>query len=437
MSNSKLPTEVELVYEVMPCRAMRTDQEPTGTTHPCAYFNQWGTYHSFDYSEDGPPAGGDILRDSVYVGRARLLPEILSGCRKSPIMAVGINPNLPGWYPGRRGSLNPLFDSYKQYAHYFRYRSTAKLELSREDYQAFGGNNADTPFSDFGLNVPLDAQGKATISPRLQRQTMYTTYQGLLDDLAKAMGWPEDKLVVGEDLSYSNMVACPSARWTTRPLPDDPQVPPMTLPQRNGIVSECFRERKHFLRQLFQSLPRVILVFSQNTASAFVNELRSNLIGQIGNDPRVADLMNEEIRLKFADLPNGETLSARVIFSPHITGDPGNFNQARQRVVDQLVEEAQHGNLRYEEALGHLSRPVGSCVFCTMLQIGPCDYANRLTPLPIADIPAPGMLAAGVDGDLIAEKKLQEEMVSRVTPALAGIDVGWTGTDEEGSRIDV
>lgn len=429
MSNSKLPTEVELVYEVMPCRAMRTDQEPTKTPHPCTYFNQWGSYHSFDYREDGPPAAGDILQDSVYVGRARLLPEILSGCRKSPIMAVGINPNLPGWYPNRRGSLNPLFDSYKQYAHYFRYRSTAKLELSREDYLAHGGGVGDSPFSDFELTVAPDAQGRASIAPRLQRQTMYTTYQGLLDDLANEMNWPENQLVVGEDLSYGNMVACPSARWTIRQLDDDPQVPPMTLPQRNGIVSECFRERKYFLRQLFQSLPSVILVFSQNTASAFVNELRSNLIGLVGEDPRVVDLMNHEVRLKYADLPGGDMLSARVIFSPHITGDPGNFNQARQRVVEQLVQEARRGNLRYDEGLGHLARPVGSCVFCTMLQIGPCDYADKLIPLPMADVPVPGLLGAGVALNLLAEKKAQEEMMSQVAPAKSDIDEGWGGTN--------
>jgi hypothetical protein len=36
---------------------------------------------------------------------------------------------------------------------------------------------------------------------------MYVAYQGLLDDLAAEMGWPSGQLVVGEDLSYGNMVA--------------------------------------------------------------------------------------------------------------------------------------------------------------------------------------------------------------------------------------
>src|SRR6202022_3482309 len=60
-SYSRLPTEVELVYEVMPCNAMRVAQEPLGKAHPCTYFRRWGTYHSYDYStvttipRRGPP----------------------------------------------------------------------------------------------------------------------------------------------------------------------------------------------------------------------------------------------------------------------------------------------------------------------------------------------------------------------------------------------
>lgn len=131
MTDIRLPTEVELVYEVMPCNALRTAQEPTGKPHPCTYFRKWGTYHSYDYSEYGPPPEPGVVHLSQYVGRATMLPELLSGCRKAPIMAVGINPNMPGWWSTRRSSLSPMFDDYKQYAHYFRYRSTSKLQLPK------------------------------------------------------------------------------------------------------------------------------------------------------------------------------------------------------------------------------------------------------------------------------------------------------------------
>ena len=141
-----------------------------------------------------------------------------------------------------------------------------------------GGGPTDSPFSDQELDVPIDPQGRRRIPVELQPQTMYSTYQGLLDALAAAMGWPSQQLVVGEDLAYANMVACPSAKWTTRASAADPTLPAMTLSERAGIVTECFRERRYFLRQLFQSLPAVILVFSQSTANAFNNELRDRLV---------------------------------------------------------------------------------------------------------------------------------------------------------------
>src|SRR6516164_5777387 len=93
---SLIPTEVELALEVMPCQADRRAYAPAASPHPCTYFAQWGVYHSFDYATAGPPPGADIRQPSTYCGKTALVPEILSGCRKAPMMAVGINPNLPG-----------------------------------------------------------------------------------------------------------------------------------------------------------------------------------------------------------------------------------------------------------------------------------------------------------------------------------------------------
>src|SRR5262249_48053451 len=156
MADSRLPTEVELIYEVMPCNALRQAQQPLGEIHPCTYFRKWGTYHSYDYSTDGPPSQRGVIQQASYLGRAPLVPEVLSGCRKAPIMAVGTNPTLPGWGPNGRRSLTPLSDDYRQYAHYFRYRAVDKVELSDEDYAAYGGGPHDDPFSTFELNVPTD-----------------------------------------------------------------------------------------------------------------------------------------------------------------------------------------------------------------------------------------------------------------------------------------
>jgi hypothetical protein len=424
---TRLPVEVELAYEVMSCQAMRIAQEPAGRPHPCSYFREWGTYHSYDYTLDVPPPERGISHRTRYVGRAPLVPELLSGCRKAPIMAVGINPNLPGWWAAHRGALNPLFDDYRQYAHYFRYRAHAKLELSRADYERFGGGDHDTPFSDFELDVPEDDHGDRVVEAQLARQKMYDGYQDLLEAVADAMGWPKEKLSVGEDLTYGNMVASASAKWTTKPAVDDPSLPPMTEEQRDGIVTECFRTRKYFLRQLFQSLPPVLLVFSQSTANAFIEEMRDRFVAG-APQPRepLDELMKRTIRLRYGDLPDGRTLEARVIFSPHITGNPRDFAPARDRLIAQLVEEAQAGRLAFNPDTGHLARPPGGCVFCPMLEIGPCDYAAELRP--ISD--APELTAASPLAHLDREKALQGELLAGVVESAPPVGDAWADTDD-------
>ena len=426
---TRLPTEVELAYEVMSCQAMRVEQEPAAAPHPCTYFRKWGTYHSYDYSMDTPPPERGILHETKYVGRAPLVPELLSGCRKAPIMALGINPNLPGWWRGKKGSLNPLFDDYRQYAHYFRYRSLAKLELSPEDYERFGGDPDDTPFTGAELDVPADANGDHTIQVRLQPQKMYEAYQDLLDALAERLGWPDHELTVGEDVTYGNMVASPSAKWTTIPSDTDPLLPPMTVEERNGIVSECFHTRKYFLRQLFQSLPSVLLIFSQSTANAFNGEMQDRFtLGRPKRNESIEDLMHREIRLKYGDLPSGETLDARVIYAPHITGNPKEFGPARDRVIDALAEEAEKGRITYNPATKHLARPPGACVFCPMLEIGPCDYVEELRP--ISD--APVLTADSPVADVLQEKSVQATFRSGVAESGPPLAEAWADTDDLG-----
>jgi hypothetical protein len=430
MSDSKLPTEVELVYELMPCNAMRVAQEPGKSLHPCSYFRKWGTYHSYDYVLDEVPPEPGIIHKTKYVGRAPLVPEMLSGCRKAPIVAVGINPNLPGWWPFSRQALNPLFDNYKQYAHYFRYRAVAKLMLPLQDYEDFGGGPDDTPFSDFELNVPVDEDGNRTVRVEVQRQKMYEAYEWLLFSLAEKMGWANHRLALGEDLAYGNMIGCPSARWTTVPVPEDPTLPPMTVAERTGIVTECFRERGYFLRQLFQSLPAVLLVFSQSTTNALLGELHAQGYKFSEGDPQVGETVDELgeriIRLHYGDLADGSALEARVIFAPHITGNPEQFLPARKRVVRQLVEEANSGNIGLNALTGHLKRSRGACVLCPMLEIGPCDYVDELQPISLT----PALTADSSLPVLQLEKATQISLMGEIKTETTPVEVAWAGSDE-------
>src|SRR4249920_2336412 len=125
------------------------------------------------------------------------------------------------------------------------------------------------------------------------------------------------------------MVACPSAKWINKRDPADPEMPPMSTTEQVGIVAECFHIRRYFLRQLFQSLPRVLLIFSQSTTDAFLGEMAGHITtknAKLGD--RIDDLLQREVRLEYGRI-GAQTLTARVIFSPHITGDPRHFATAR------------------------------------------------------------------------------------------------------------
>jgi hypothetical protein len=430
MPQTHLPLEVELLYETMPCNAMRVAQEPkTPAPHPCAYFRQWGTYHSFDYIIDGPQPKPGIPTRVKYVGRAPLIPEALSGCRKAPIVGVGINPNLPGWARSKRGALNPSFDDYRQYAHYFRYRSTDKLIVKGQAYLDAGGGPHDTPFSNFELNIAPDVEGNRLVEAELDTQTFYRDYQELLRDLAEQMHWANARLSVGEDLAYMNMVACPSARWTTGPIPGEPDLPPMTTAQRDGIVHECYRERRYFLRQLVQSLPRVLLIISQSTAGVFLGEMAGRFTQgnpQAGEDVR--DLLDRDIRLRYGTLPDGSDLEAKVIFSPHFTGTPAAFAQFRPKVLAHLVSAAQEGVLTFNQTTKHLGRSRGACVFCPMLEVGPCDYEDELEPVSLQ----PRFFAVGASNAQIkAEKDTQLNLLAQIEPtARPPIREIWAAAEE-------
>jgi cytosine/adenosine deaminase-related metal-dependent hydrolase len=404
-----MPTEVELVLEVMPCQAMRRSYDSAQTPHPCSYFSEWKFYHAFDYADAGPPPRPGVDHPSTYRGKRQLVPELLSGCRKAPIMCVGINPNLPGWSQSTRNAIHPFFDDYLQYAHYFRYRSTAKLRIPRDDYRAALGGRSDPP-SDAR---PLVPEGDA-IDLELDPVTMYQAYQSLLDGLAEAEGWNGHKLAVGEDISYANMVACGSARWLVTQNSDDPDMPVMGRVRAEGIVDECFVKRRYFLRQLTQSLPGVLFVFSATTAEPFIRAMQNRFRPEGAPSPgeRLDQLIKREIRLEYGRLPDGTLLDARVIFLPHASARPQEFAQAKATAIRHMREEVASGRLVYRAATGHLARPRGGCFFCTneLYRIGPCDYKSELTPL--AEGAVQPLTVGGAGGlDPLDEKDAQRRLL--------------------------
>ena len=414
-----LPTEVELAVRVQPCLAERRTYERADRAHPCEFFADQGSFHSYDLRAPSAPPTPTTLVPVRYAGRRRIVPELLSGCRKAPIMSVGINPNLPAFWPGKHGSLQPVFDDLLQYVHHYRYRAIGKLEIEPDAYTKLLHGRTDQPaggpeLTGLGTDLPV----------RLANQAMYEAYQSLLDGLAEAAGWTSAKLSVGEDLSYGNMVACGSPRWITRADPKQPDLPVMTEAQRDGIVDECFSKRRYFLRQLFHSLPRVLLVFGGATRDAVIHAMAGHFTAgapKVGED--LDALLARRVVLRYGQAPGGKELAARVIFVPHASGNPEGFAAARAKVVAAMHEEVAAGRLALDEKSGHLARTIGACAFCdnALYRIGRCDYADQLVPLAHPPGPGPGGeegAEEGTDdarGQILRERAAQEALLEAWT----------------------
>jgi len=140
------PLEVKLAYQVRSC----------GT---CSFFwpnnkreQPYGPYTAVDFDMNVPyPAAHPLgtAPSNWVLGRTRPPafpePEVVDGCRKAPIMTIGINPNLTAFAPGQTGAAwcYPNFtsdddtDAWTKYAWYYRYRSVFQERLSLDFVRRF------------------------------------------------------------------------------------------------------------------------------------------------------------------------------------------------------------------------------------------------------------------------------------------------------------
>ncbi len=148
--------EIDLVYNVRPC----------GT---CGFFwptnapQTYGPYSSFDFTQNAPNvAVAEGQTSSVWIKGVTRPPsfpdaEVMDGCRKAPIITIGINPNLTAFAPGSMGaswcypsfSSNNDTDSWTKYAYYYRYRTVYQehfsLDFVEQFLQAEGRISASKP----------------------------------------------------------------------------------------------------------------------------------------------------------------------------------------------------------------------------------------------------------------------------------------------------
>jgi len=343
-----LPFEVDVVWETMTCRGIRNYYE--APDHKCRWFHQFGPFHAYDVEVEDIMSGETGYMRAYYAGRRYQIPELLSGCRKAPIMSVGLNPNLRAVKDPKR--IYPYFDDIQQYAKHFRYRTTYKYSI---DDVCYDEHYEDPPgYAVFEMDEFIPLQ-KENVS-------MYKEYDKILKTFAQGVGITDSNLALAEDVSYYNFVACHSPRWD------------MDTETEVGITDECFKKRGFFLRQLEQSSPKVVILFGEPIMESFVENFGDKFEGEA---PKPSDTYGKTLENNNY-LMNLNENRMRVIFSPHPTGARYwySYYDALNKIVDVLSDEYNNGYIAYDENLKHLKRSEGDCKFCKndIFFIGECKY---------------------------------------------------------------
>ncbi|UCE27477.1 MAG: hypothetical protein JSW52_01625 [Candidatus Coatesbacteria bacterium] len=455
---TKIPDEVRLVAEVMSCYAVRCFYD---YRHPCSYFKRWGRYPSYDWATDAEEDelrenyGGSATATAVYAGRRYLVPELLSGCRKAPIMMAGLNPNLPTFFKNNDRYIYPYFDDIFQYAYHFRYRTAYKREITKgffEDhktkrlYKYPAGYKGD----DVQMRPRLSLRRGSNVETEISYVRMYLKYAGLIEGLRQEVGLPTygETIRYFDDFSYYNMVACPSPRWDAGSFGeggfDDED-------DKQSVTDECLRDerRGYFYFQFLQSKPKALVVFGNSMRDNIIPVFDGFFLGTAPERVRsISKLMKEGpfyIQITEGDIE----FKTRLIFSYHASGAPAWFNKSRPYVIDALAEEYSIGNIRPNTASDGFLRTPGRCFYCDnslFRAAGGCVFKDAFeedvdaTARALATGTAPAMerfVDRGISPEVVAADAASGDgaAISPTNPAAADRYVTALTLGEYGRRV--
>lgn len=122
-----MPIEVKLVKDVRNCKN-------------CQWFwggvPPYGNFPVYDWNEDYPEEVRNQKQTTEYISnkptikvracrQGQVDPGIMHGCRKAPVMTIGINPNMTAYFPSKTGAVwaYPEFSKDARYAYYYRHHN--------------------------------------------------------------------------------------------------------------------------------------------------------------------------------------------------------------------------------------------------------------------------------------------------------------------------
>lgn len=133
-----LPLEVQLVSGVKDCQTCKWfwgDDRPYGPYPSYDFIEKYPKDMKIKYNEKAKKPIPWIKTKSNALKFVE--PAVMQGCRKAPIMTIGINPNLTAFKPNPRNDTwsYPKFGDQASYAYYYRYKTIYQESFSGEFLQ--------------------------------------------------------------------------------------------------------------------------------------------------------------------------------------------------------------------------------------------------------------------------------------------------------------
>lgn len=211
------PIEVTLVDEVKSC----TD---------CQWFwgaiPPYGPFPSFDFKEaypaaikDGPDKQSNhnvqakLWTQASHCGSKQVEPAVLRGCRKAPIMTIGINPNMTGYFASATSStwVYPYFKRPETYAYYYRHATIYQESLSADYLARCLINGSEIYAQDDGVLSITRSQSHRwacfTLEPDNAQSTPITQEIAWIPEERLVMFTPTRNQLIHPDLSQSELMS--------------------------------------------------------------------------------------------------------------------------------------------------------------------------------------------------------------------------------------
>ncbi|MCA3124022.1 MAG: hypothetical protein ING90_15335 [Rhodocyclaceae bacterium] len=322
-------------------------------------------------------------------------PATLYGCRKAPVMLVGINPNLPSHFPGRSGFVTPFFDSDAAYAEHYRKAPGPRLAIEPEAMASLLENDGrivatkdgrlvvdresasasaripgqrkarlvvdydgeDPPVQhditwqrgqSFAMFRPSFKAGEAVagiLTERVvgydvpvvtdsRRGAYYEHAEQLVKLFAARRGGPG--LELGEDMSLHDAVACASPNWNNNEF------------STSAVEQACVREQRWMHRDLAECAPAVVVLAGRVALGLFAQPSEGRLSHPLDTLPQRAggvDGLFDVVARKglwWNYRVGGDERTVRLVVGPHFSYPDNMRPQCYFPEEDWRQFEAQH-----------------------------------------------------------------------------------------------